>query len=142
MMPDQSVNSFLSLEKTLTDEYYIQWGARTHEKINKFKTYINDLSRTGASIACFGAAAKGCVFLNTCGIDYNTVKFIVDDTPYKQGQFVPGTGLEVVSRAALKTTKIDYLIILAHNFKDYIINSLKSEYQGKYIIMFPDIKVI
>jgi hypothetical protein len=55
---------------------------------------------------------------------------------------VPGTGLRIISRAEFKKTKIDYLIILAHNFKDYIIESLKDEYSGKFIIMFPDIKII
>ena len=140
--PDHSVDSFLSLEKTLTEEYYLQWGKRTHLKIEKFREFINDLHGKGVSIACFGAAAKGCVFLNSCGLDDKVIKFIVDDTPYKQGKYVPGTGLKVVPRSELKTTKVDYLIILAHNFKDYIINSLRGEYKGKFIVMFPDIKII
>jgi hypothetical protein len=105
------------------------------------RNFIFNLSERN-SIACFGAAAKGCVFLNSCGIDYNTVKFIIDDTPFKQGKFVPGTGLEVVNREVLKHEKIDYILILAHNFKDYIINSLKDQYNGKFIVMFPDIKII
>jgi hypothetical protein len=42
----------------------------------------------------------------------------------------------------LSTQKIDYLLILAHNFKDHIIKSLKNEYSGKFIIMFPDIKIL
>ncbi|MDD5006562.1 MAG: methyltransferase [Candidatus Omnitrophica bacterium] len=139
---DSSVASFLNLEKTLTEEYYKLWGERTYEKINKFRDFIAELSEQDASIACFGAAAKGCVFLNSCGLNYSTIKFIIDDTPFKQGKFVPGTGLEVVSRDVLKSEKIDYMIILAHNFKDYIMNSLKNQYKGKYIIMFPDIRVI
>lgn len=140
--PDNSVKTFLSLENILTDEFYIQWGSRTHEKIDKFKTFINNLNDRGSQIACFGAAAKGCVFLNTCELDYRQIKFIIDDTPYKQGKFVPGTGLKIVGRDILKTEKIEYMIILAHNFKDYIIESLKGQYDGKFIIMFPDIKVI
>jgi novobiocin biosynthesis protein NovU/D-mycarose 3-C-methyltransferase len=139
---DHSIDSFLNLEKTLTDEYYVLWGKRTIEKIIHFREFIEELYFGGSSIACFGAAAKGCVFLNTCGLDYNKIRYIIDDTPFKQGKFVPGTGLEVVSRDILKKEKVDYLIILAHNFKDYIIASLRNEYQGKFIIMFPDIKVI
>lgn len=140
--PDKSIGTFLSMEKMLTDEYYLQWGERTREKIEKFKKFVRELHEKGASIACFGAAAKGCVFLNTCNLDDKIIKFIVDDTPYKQGKFVPGTGLQIVSRDQLKKTKVDYLIILAHNFRDYIIESLKGQYSGKFIIMFPDIKTI
>ncbi len=140
--PDHSINSFLSLEKTLSEEYYLQWGQRTLEKIKKFREYVLELKNKGFTVACFGAAAKGCVFLNTCGLDYNTIKFIVDDTPFKQGKYVPGTGLQVVSREVFKKEKIDYLIILAHNFKDYIINSVRKEYKGKFVVMFPDISIL
>lgn len=140
--PDNTIKSFLNLEKTLTEEYYVKWGKRTTEKIQDFKDFVEKLIDQGNTVACFGAAAKGCVFLNTCGLDYNSIQFIVDDTPFKQGKFVPGTGIQIVDRNALKHTKIDYMIILAHNFKDYIIESLKGQYDGKFVIMFPDIKIL
>ncbi len=138
--PDITIPSFLNLEKTITEEYCIRWGKRTNEKINEFKSFILDLVSNKKKIAGFGAAAKGCVFLNSVGIDDSMIEFIVDDTPFKQGKFVPGTGIEVVSRERLYETKIDYILILAHNFKDYIIESLKGKYDGEYIVMFPDIK--
>ncbi len=140
--PDRSIQTFLNMESMLTEEYYVEWGKKTMQKIDRFTNFVQDLKDKGASIACFGAAAKGCVFLNTCGIDDSIVKFIIDDTPFKQGKFVPGTGIQVVGREVLKTEKIDYMIILAHNFRDYIMNSLKGEYSGKYVIMFPSISII
>jgi hypothetical protein len=140
--PDSTITSFLNLEKTITTEYCMKWGIRTLDKIKQFDFFIHALLHDNKTIGCFGAAAKGCVFLNSVGLNYQTIKYIIDDTPFKQGKFVPGTGIEVVSREILKSQKVDYLIILAHNFKDYIINSLKRQYDGKYIIMFPDIKVL
>lgn len=142
LQPDSTVASFLNLEKTLTEEYCIKWGKNTMNKIRSYEDFVIDLKHRGYSIACFGAAAKGCVFLNSCGLDYTTIKFIIDDTPFKQNKFVPGTGIPVVSREVLKTNKIDYIIILAHNFKDYIMTSLEGQYDGKFITMFPDIKVL
>jgi hypothetical protein len=139
--PDSTILSFLNLEKTLTEEYYIKWGKRTQDKISEFKDYITLLSKDNI-VTGFGAAAKGCVFLNSCGLDYNNIRFIIDDTAFKQGKFIPGTGIEVVSREILKKTQPDYILILAHNFKDYIIDSLKGQYYGKYIVMFPDIKIL
>lgn len=140
--PDNTIKSFLNLEKTLTEEYYVKWGKRTTEKIQDFKDFVEKLIDQGNTVACFGAAAKGCVFLNTCGLDYNSIQFIIDDTKFKQNKFVPGTGIQVVDRSVLKTVKIDYMIILAHNFKDYIIESLKGQYDGKFVTMFPDIRVL
>lgn len=139
---DNTILSFLNLERTLTEEYCLKWGRQTKAKISSYIDFVQELVSKGKSVACFGAAAKGCVFLNSCEIDYKIVKFIIDDTPFKQGKFVPGTGLEVVSREILATEAVDYILILAHNFKDYIINSLRYEYQGKFIVMFPDIRVL
>jgi hypothetical protein len=136
---DSTILSFLNLEKTLTQEYYIKWGVRTQEKIKELTDFIVGLSKEKV-IFGFGAAAKGCVFLNSCGINDTMIKYIIDDTPFKQGKFVPGTGIEVVSRDILKDNNPDYILILAHNFKDYIIDSLK--YEGRFIVMFPDIKIL
>lgn len=137
---DVTIPSFLNLEKTITVESCLRWGKRTHEKINEFKDYMLDLKSKKKKIAGFGAAAKGCVFLNSVGIDDSMIEFIVDDTPFKQGKYVPGTGIKIVPREVLFENKIDYVLILAHNFKDYIIKSLKGKYNGEFIVMFPDIK--
>ena len=140
--PDSSIQSFLNLEKTLTEEYCLKWGKRAHEKIREFQFFIHNLLQKGHSIFGFGAAAKGCVFLNSCEINFNMIPFIIDDTPFKQFKYVPGTGIEVVSRDILKDVQPDYILILAHNFKDYIIDSLKDQYSGKFIVMFPDIRIL
>lgn len=140
--PDSTIKSFLNLENTLTEEYYTKWGRHTKEKIKVYADFIEHLVKEGYKIACFGAAAKGCVFLNSCGLNDSSIQFIIDDTPFKQGKFVPGTGIQVVGREVLKRNKIDYMIILAHNFKDYIIESLKGQYEGKFISMFPNIMVL
>ena len=66
---------------------------------------------------------------------------MVDDTKNKQGMFVPGTGLEVVTRATLYEDQPENLIILAHNFKDYIIQSLRPDYRGKIITMLPSVQI-
>jgi len=55
--------------------------------------------------------------------------------------FVPGTGLEVVTRDILYKDQPENLIILAHNFKDYIIQSLRPDYRGKIITMLPSVQI-
>lgn len=139
---DSTIRTFLNLEKTLTPEYCIKWGRRAQEKVREFQYFIEALLSKGNMIYGFGAAAKGCVFLNSCEINHDMIPYIIDDTDFKQEKFVPGTGIKVVSREILSRMHPDYILILAHNFKDYIINSLKGCYDGKYIVMFPDIKIL
>jgi hypothetical protein len=142
MHADSTVASFLSLEKMITPEYCKRWGNLIQLRIEFFREYIRSLLREKKRIIGFGAAAKGCVFLNTVGIDYKVMPYIIDDTPFKQGKFIPGTGMQVVHRDILTVEKPDYMLILAHNFKDYIIDSLKYQYHGQYIVMFPEIKIL
>jgi hypothetical protein len=122
---------------------YIDWGKTLKNSFKKSKDFLIDLKNQGYKIAGFGAAAKGCVYLNAAKIDFNQIDYVMDDTFIKQGKFIPGTGIEIVSRNELKTNKVDYIIILAHNFTDYIIKLLRYDgYTGKFIIFLPDIKII
>ena len=80
--------------------------------------------------------------MNAMGLTYNDIDCVIDDTDLKQGKYIPGTGIKVVSREILKEKQPDYILILAHNFKDYIIESLKEEYKGKFIVLIPNIQII
>lgn len=137
-----SVPKIIEDEKfTLQD--YIDWGNKIKSNISKSREYIESLKSKGFKIAGFGAAAKGCIYLNSAGINYNHLEYIIDDTDVKQGKFVPGTGIEIVSRDVLKTNPVDYVVILAHNFSEYIIKLLKQDgYKGKFLILLPKIKQI
>jgi hypothetical protein len=113
---------------------------RMYEKIERDKRWLSNLE---GKTAFFGAAAKGCVYLNALGIDSNIFvdSYIVDDTKSKQGMFMPGTGFQILSREILYKHQPDNLIILAHNFKDYIIKSLRPHYKGKIITMLPSLQI-
>lgn len=140
--PCESINSILNDEKFSVDDY-IKWGKNIKNNIGRSKEFLLSLKDKGYKIAGFGAAAKGCIYLNAAKIDFNQVEYIIDDTNIKQGKFVPGTGIEIVPRNKLKSNPVDYIIILAHNFSDYIIKLLKQDgYKGKFILFLPEIKVI
>ena len=113
---------------------------KMHLKIAKDKIWIKNLS---GRTAFFGAAAKGCVYLNALNINISNFpdSYIVDDTENKQKMFVPGTGFEIVSRNRLYKEQPENLIVLAHNFRDYIIKSLKPNYFGKIITMLPSVQI-
>jgi len=138
--PCDTVQDLMDKEDMKTD-YYVNWGNNIEDHIAKCRNFILSLKEKGHTISGFGAAAKGCIFLNSAGLDHTVIDYVVDDTDLKQGKFIPGTGIEIVSREHIKGNPTDYMIILAHNFADYIIRSL-SNYKGKYIVLMPDIKVI
>lgn len=140
-IPDETVERIIKSEEKYTLEYYMDWWLNIQKHINESKKFIKDLKAEGKTIYGFGAAAKWCIYLNAMGIDYTDIDCVIDDTDIKQGKFIPGTGIEIVSRDILKEKKPDYILILAHNFAEYIIKSLYHEYQGKFIILIPKIRI-
>jgi len=140
--PDLSIQNFIKYENTFDVDYYKKWGLQVNAHLQKCKQIINDLKIQNKRIVAFGAAAKGCIFLNAINITNKEIDFIIDDTDIKQGKFMPGTGLKIVAREEVDFQNIDYILILAHNFSDYIIDSFKDTYHGKFIIFLPEIKII
>lgn len=138
---DESIVEFLSKESIYDINYHKEWGVHIQSTIQKSREYLLDLKRQGKVIYGFAAAAKGCIYLNAMELDHNTIDVVIDDTDLKLGKFIPGTGIEIVHRDILQTNPPDYILILAHNFKDYIIESLKDVYNGKYITLVPQIEI-
>jgi 2-polyprenyl-3-methyl-5-hydroxy-6-metoxy-1,4-benzoquinol methylase len=136
------VQRLIDEEQLINEQYYKDWGKVIETHISDCNTFLRMLKADGSNIIGFGAAAKGCIFLNSAKIDNNILDVVIDDTDLKQNKFIPGTGIEIKNREYLKENKIDYILILAHNFKDVIVESLKGQYTGKFIVMFPKIEII
>lgn len=97
---------------------------------------LTDLKGEGKRVAAYGAAAKGCVLLNTCGLDAWTIDYCVDSTPAKQGKYIPGTGIHIFPERKLVEDNPDYCLILAWNFADEIMTKAKA-FKGKWILPNP-----
>jgi dTDP-4-dehydrorhamnose reductase len=139
-----AVTQFLETEKRggfLGVDRYLGWRAEIDGLIDDLRTRLAALKANGATIAAFAASAKGNTLLNACRFDVSTIDYIVDDTPEKIGMFSPGNGIPIVDRERLKTQRPDYLIILAWNFAQEIIDNTP-EFGGRYIIPIPEFRVV
>lgn len=138
---DNTVDNYLQSEEKYDLDYHLNWGNNIQNHINESSKFIKKLKEEGKTIFGFGAAAKGCVYLNAMGITNKEINYIIDDTDLKQNKYIPGTGIQVVSRNILLEETPDYILILPHNFLDFILKSLHSEYKGKFITLIPNIKI-
>ena len=114
---------------------YLQWELRT---------LLLGITKFGDRIAAYGAAAKGCVLLNSCKIDNDIIDYVVDHTPSKQGLYMPGTGIPVCHPDKLLQDMPDYVLLLAWNFASEILEKSK-EYRdkgGKFIIPSPYLRIV
>lgn len=102
---------------------------------------LTEKKADGKKIVAFGAAAKGMVLLNYCGLDSSIIDYIADGTPYKQGKYAPGVGIPIVSEKELLAQPPDIVLILAWNFKEEILEKL----QGRgytFVVPIPKMEVI
>ena len=68
---------------------------------------------------------------------------MVDANPHKQNKFLPGSHIPVVSEAAIKQTRPDYVIIFPWNIKEEIRKQLDyiREWDGKFVTAIPAISI-
>jgi len=82
------------------------------------------MKSTGKTVAAYGAAAKGNTLLNFAGVRSDLLPYVVDKNPAKQRKFMPGSRIPILSPAALRQYRPDYLLILPWN----IAAEVKEEY--------------
>lgn len=95
-------------------------------------------------IIAFGAAAKGNTFLNYSGIKNDIIDFVVDETPYKIGKYMPQSKIPIYSFDKIATERPDIIIILPWNHKEEIIEKLKftKEWGAKIVTFIPVLEVL
>lgn len=108
------------------------------------RTLLQTLKQQGKRIVGVGAPAKGVILLNYCRIDGSLLDYLVDSTPLKQHRRMPGVHIPVYPEEKLAEDPVDYVLLLAYNFKTEILQKLTPyiERGTKVIVPFPEIHVV
>ncbi|OGS05336.1 MAG: hypothetical protein A3G41_05275 [Elusimicrobia bacterium RIFCSPLOWO2_12_FULL_59_9] len=123
---------------------YAVFARNVFHNIRKIQRTLLGLKRSGASIAGYGAPAKGNTLLNVCRIGPDVLDFIADKSRLKQGLFTPGQHIPVVPAEKILQAQPDYLLLLAWNFAEEIMQE-QGEYirrGGKFIVPVPRVRII
>ena len=93
------------------------------------------IRKLGAPIAAYGAAAKGVVVMNACGLDASAISWVADKNPSKQGRFIPGVHVPVVPPEAVLREQPRHLAVLAWNVFPEIAHELAAYEKagGKFV---------
>lgn len=124
--------------------YFHGFAERVETLRNELAALLSDLKAQGMRIAAYGAAAKGTVLLNAVGIGPETLEFVADRSPHKQGLYMPGVHVPIVPPERLLEDMPDVVLLLAWNFADEILHE-QEEYRwrgGRFLIPLPEPKVI
>jgi SAM-dependent methyltransferase len=124
--------------------YYADFGQRVEDTRRRLLDLLEGLKAGGATIAGYGAAAKGSTMLNYTGIGTDLLDYVVDRNTWKQGKYMPGVHLPIRPVEALLEDQPDYVLILAWNFTNEIL-AQQEEYRrrgGRFIRPVPTPEIL
>ena len=107
-------------------------------------TFLIEKKRAGKKVAAYGAAAKGNTLLNYAGVKPDLLPFVCDAALSKQGKFMPGSHIPILSPSTLVENRPDYLLILPWNIATEVKHqNAKLAIAGtKFVIAIPEIKIL
>jgi SAM-dependent methyltransferase len=144
--PAGAVQALLDAERSagmLELPFYLGFQQRADCLKNEFVEFLIDQKKTGRVVAAYGAAAKGNTLLNYAGVKPDLLAFVADASPHKQGRFLPGSRIPVVTEQGLCDARPDFVVILPWNLRDEITEQLSyvREWGGRFVTAVPDLRV-
>ncbi|MFN3573340.1 MAG: methyltransferase domain-containing protein [Phenylobacterium sp.] len=125
-------------------ETYEGYAARVDAVRDSFLAFLKAAKADGKSVAAYGAAAKGNTFLNYAGVTDKDIVAAFDANPHKQGRFLPGSHVPILSPEKVAEVKPDYVLILPWNLKDEIMAQLAyiRAWGGRFVIASPKTEIL
>jgi hypothetical protein len=104
-----------------------------------FTRMLYNAVQTHDPVYGYGASARSSTLLNACSIDSSVIRMIADGNLLKQGRYTAGTHIPIVSPDEMMSQQPGCIVVLAWNFQQEIIDSLRFKYcyKGRVILPFP-----
>ena len=141
-----------SVDKLLRDEVncgllkletYMNFSNRVNKIKNDLLSFLIEQKNSGNKVVAYGAAAKGNTLLNYAGVKSDLIPFVYDAAKSKQGKFMPGSHIPILSPELLLKTSPDFLLILPWNIAEEIRfqNNSLIESGVKFVIAVPNLTI-
>jgi len=105
-------------------------------------TFLQQAKQAGATVAAYGAAAKGNTLLNYCSVSTNFIAYCVDRNPAKQNKLLPGSRIPVYNVDRMLADPPDYVLILPWNIRDEVIGQLAAlRGRSRFVTAIPRLQV-
>jgi len=107
-------------------------------------SFLIEQKRTGKKVVAYGAAAKGNTLLNYGGVKPDLLSVIADAATSKQGKFMPGSHIPIVSPEVLTDLKPDYVVVLPWNIAAEVMESQHALRRtgAQFVTAVPQLKIV
>lgn len=123
---------------------YVQFQAQAEKLKDDLLFFLLEQKKLGKKVVAYGAAAKGNTLLNFAGIKSDLLPFICDAALSKQGKYMPGSHIPIVSPARLDEFRPDYVFILPWNISDEVINQISASLPETthFVTAVPELRIL
>jgi ubiquinone/menaquinone biosynthesis C-methylase UbiE len=135
----ERVDGYLEIEKDYQD--LSKFSTEISFALNDLGAQLGYIKERDKTVAGYGASGRANVVTSTKNWDTNDLMYIVDESPERYDRFTSNGKIPIFNPEILEHHPPDYILILAWNFADMIIE--KTKHLGiPYIVPFPKIKFI
>jgi 2-polyprenyl-3-methyl-5-hydroxy-6-metoxy-1,4-benzoquinol methylase len=78
-------------------------------------------------VAIWGAGHQALALMSLLDLG-QSIRYVVDSAPFKQGKFTPATHLPIVAPSALETDPVDAVIVIAAGYSDEVARTIRSTF--------------
>ncbi len=142
----ERVHALLATEREagmLQLSFYEGFQRRCEAIKDALVSFLIEQKQAGRSVAAYGAAAKGNTLLNYAGVRPDLLPYVVDASPHKQGRFLPGSRIPVLSPEHLLERRPRFILILPWNLREEITTQLAParEWGAQFVTAVPNLRV-
>jgi dTDP-4-dehydrorhamnose 3,5-epimerase-like enzyme len=128
-----------------TLEPYLKFAKNVEQSKQDLSALLTKLKLQDKKIVGYAAASKGTIVQNYCNITKDTLEYISDSTPFKQGLYSPGKHIPVVSPDTFHADKeVDYALLSAWNHAEEIMKKESAFLSrgGRFIVHYPSPRIL
>jgi 2-polyprenyl-3-methyl-5-hydroxy-6-metoxy-1,4-benzoquinol methylase len=127
-----------------TAQYYSTLAPAAERIKHDLLRFLLQAKADDKRVVAYGAAAKGNTLLNYAGVKPDLLAWVADANPHKQGKFLPGSRIPVVSPERIAIEKPDYVLVLPWNLLSEVSEQQAQvrEWGGRFVIAVPELTVL
>jgi len=127
-----------------TTAFYQGFQEHAERVKNDLLRFLLDAKHEGKRVAAYGAAAKGNTLLNFAGIRPDLLPYVVDKNPAKQGKYLPGSRIPIVTEDHLAADRPDFVLILPWNLKEEVMAQLAyvRKWNARFVTAIPTLELL
>lgn len=135
-LADRSVEETLYHEQErglLSPALWQRFAQNSRASIEGLRAWLDRCAAAGDVVVAYGAAAKGNTLLNAARIAPSDLLMVTDESPEKQGRYLPGSHVPIVAPQALRCSDATDVLILPWNIRTELSEHIRQLVPGARI---------